>query len=108
MQRVNITQPFSFNLTGYAEKPAEYAVGEQDVPAAVAAWLSENPEYGSTVVNEGDQVPEGGVGEVSADGARVLPEDEAAAVEFPEGDLEGEPEPEQPAEEVPKRSRKTK
>lgn len=107
MQRVNITQPFSFNLTGYAEKPAEYAVGEQDVPAAVAAWLSENPEYGSTVVNEGDQVPEGGVGEVSADGARVLPEDEAAAVEFPdEGDLEGEPE--QPAEEAPKRSRKTK
>lgn len=107
MQRVNITQPFSFNLTGYAEKPAEYAVGEQDVPAAVAAWLSENPEYGSAVVNEGVQVPEGGVGEVSADGARVLPQDEAEAVEFPdEGDLEGEPE--QPAEEAPKRSRKTK
>lgn len=107
MQRVNITQPFSFNLTGYAEKPAEYAVGEQDVPAAVAAWLSENPEYGAAAANEGVQVPESGAGEVSDGVARVLPEDEAAAVEFPdEGDLEGEPE--QPAEEAPKRSRKTK
>lgn len=108
MQRVNITQPFSFNLTGYADKPAEYAVGEQDVPSAVAAWLSENPEYGSAVVNESVQVPDGGVGEVSADGARVLPEGDAAAVEFPEGDLEGGLEPEQPAEEAPRRSRKTK
>lgn len=90
MQRVDISQPFSFNLTGYAEKPTEYSRGEQDVPERVAAWLAENPDFG-TVLNEGVLVPVGSVGEVSDEGARVLSDEEAADVEFPEGELQATP-----------------
>ena len=91
--RVNISQPFAFNPTGNAAKALEFAAGEQDVPESVAAWLGRNPGYGSVIEDAGAAVPEGGVGEVSEDGARVLGEEEAAGVQFPEGELDGQPEP---------------
>ena len=100
MQRVNITRPFAFNPTGYAAKADEFAVGEQDVPENVAAWLGRHPAFGSLVStaeaepNEGVEVPLGGVGEITEAGARVLSEEEA----------EGQPEP--PAEETPKPKRR--
>jgi hypothetical protein len=52
MARVRLIVPLRFNLTGYDREPIALPVGEQDVPDAVAAFVSANPAVGKLLMDD--------------------------------------------------------